>query len=253
VPHSDGQGQTVFLADPQPWNDTVNGDDLLLQLEALFNAHLTMPHGASETAALWVVFSHAHDAFQVSPLLAVTSPEKNCGKSTLLALLSAVVRKPLPLSSITSASLFRVVEMFSPTLLIDEGDTFLSDDEHLRGILNSGWLRSQAKVIRTVGENHEPCLFSTWGPKAIAMIGSLPGTLADRSVEVRMSRQTPDEQSGKRKLRMDRLGGLEHFRRKAARWVQDNLEALRKADPEVPEGSQIGWPITGDRSSQLPI
>jgi hypothetical protein len=202
----------------------------------LFRTHLTMPTGAAETIALWVVFSHAHDAFQVSPLLAVTSPEKNCGKSTLLALLSAVVRKPLPLSSITSASLFRAVEMFSPTLLIDEGDTFLSDDEGLRGIINSGWLRSQAKVIRNVGDDHQPRLFSTWGPKAIAMIGRLPGTLADRSVEVRMSRQTPDEESGKKKLRMDRLGALEEFRSKVCRWVQDNLESLREADPKVPAG-----------------
>jgi hypothetical protein len=236
APGSDGPGQTVFLADPEPWKDIVNGGSLLQELEVLFSAHLTISPGASETVALWVVFSHAHDAFQISPLLGITSPEKNCGKSTLLALLSGVVPKPLPLSNITIAPLFRAIEKFRPTLLIDEADTFLSDDEGLRGILNSGWLRSQAQVIRTVGDDHEPRFFSTWAPKAIAMIGNLPSTLADRSVAVRMCRQTAEEESTKRKLRADRLGELGHLRRKTRRWVQDNIEALREADPSVPEG-----------------
>jgi putative DNA primase/helicase len=236
TPGSDGPGQTVFLADAEPWKDVVNGDSLLRELEGLFSAYLTMSPGAAETAALWVVFSHAHDAFQISPLLGITSPEKNCGKSTLLTLLSGVVPKPLPLSNITIAPLFRVIEKFRPTLLIDEADTFLSDDEGLRGILNSGWLRSQAQVIRTVGDDHEPRLFSTWAPKAIAMIGNLPGTLADRSVAVRMCRQSLEEERTKRKLRADRLGDLEHLRRKAHRWVQDHIRDLREADPRVPEG-----------------
>lgn len=236
TPDASGSGQTVLLADPEPWSDVVNGGDLLQELEGLFRAHLTMSPGASETIALWVVFSHAHDAFQISPLLGITSPEKNCGKSTLLTLLSGVVPKPLPVSNITIAPLFRAVEKFRPTLLVDEADTFISDDEGLRGILNSGWLRSQAQVIRTVGDDHEPRLFSTWAPKAIAMIGNLPGTLADRSVAVRMCRQTLEEESTKRKLRADRLGDLEHLRRKARRWVQDHIEELRNADPSVPEG-----------------
>jgi hypothetical protein len=236
TPGTDGPGQTVFLADPEPWKDIVNGHSLLLELEGLFSAYLTMSSGASETVALWVVFSHAHDAFQISPLLGITSPEKNCGKSTLLTLLSGVVPKPLALSNITIAPLFRAVEKFRPTLLIDEADTFLSDDEGLRGILNSGWLRSQAQVIRTVGDDHEPRLFSTWAPKAIAMIGNLPGTLADRSVAVRMCRQSLEEESTKRKLRADRLGDLEHLCRKAHRWAQDHIRDLREADPSVPEG-----------------
>ena len=233
----DGQGQTVFLSDPQPWESEVSGDALLRELEGLFLAYLTMPKGAAETFALWTAFSYAHDAFQISPLLAITSPEKGCGKSTVLTLLSALVRKPLSSSNITSSALFRAVERFSPTLLIDEADTFTSEDEQLRGVINSGWWRSQAQVIRNVGDDHEPRLFSTWGPKAIATIGNLPGTWADRSVEVRMCRQTPEEERAKRKLRTDRLmSELEHLRRRTWRWVRDNLEVLRRSDPEVPEG-----------------
>ena len=65
----------------------------------------------------------------IAPILALTSPEKRCGKSTVLALLKSLVLRRLPCSNITSASLFRAVEAWAPTLLIDEADTFLRDNE----------------------------------------------------------------------------------------------------------------------------
>ena len=75
--------------------------------------------------------------------------------------------RPLAASSITPASLFRVVELVRPTLLIDEADTFATDNDELRGIINSGHSRDSAHVIRTVGDDHEPRSFSTWCPKLL--------------------------------------------------------------------------------------
>jgi hypothetical protein len=69
-----------------------------------------------------------------------------------------------------------LVEIQHPTLLIDEADTFLSENEELRGILNSGHRRG-GSVIRTVGEDFEPRAFSTYSACAIALIGKLPATL----------------------------------------------------------------------------
>jgi hypothetical protein len=92
-----------------------------------------------------------------------------------LTVLGALVPKPLPASNITPAALFRAVEHFSPTLLVDEADTFLyGEREELRGVLNSGHTRALAYVVRTVGDEHEPRKFSTWAPKALALIGKLP-------------------------------------------------------------------------------
>lgn len=48
----------------------------------------------------------------------------------------------------------------------------------VRGILNSGYTRDAAFVVRTVGDDNEPCRFSTWAAKAVALIGRLPDTLA---------------------------------------------------------------------------
>jgi hypothetical protein len=64
--------------------------------------------------------------------------------------------------------------------LIDEADTFLKENDELRGILNTGHRRG-GQVTRTIGDDHEPRQFSTWAPVAIAMIGRLPDTLEDRA------------------------------------------------------------------------
>ena len=70
-------------------------------------------------------------------------------------------------------------------------------------ILNSVHHRANAFVIRCEGENHEPRQFSTWGAKAVALIGRLPDTLEDRSIEIRMRRKSSREQV--QRLRVDRL------------------------------------------------
>jgi hypothetical protein len=96
-------------------------------------------------------------------------------------------------SNITAASLFRTIEQFGPTLSLDEADTFLGENDELRGVINSGHRRSTAFVIRTVGDEHEARLFSTWCAKVIAAIGKLQGTLEDRSILVSMRRRAPGE------------------------------------------------------------
>ena len=43
---------------------------------------------------------------------------------------------------------FRVIQETRPTLLIDEADTFLQGNDELRGILNAGYTRDTAFVVR---------------------------------------------------------------------------------------------------------
>lgn len=225
-------GRALCLDDPEPWPGSVDGADLLTSLAVLFQRHVVLPDGGSEALALWVLHTYAHDAATVSPLLALTSPVKRCGKTTTLLLLTALVRRPLPTSNITPAALFRAVERFDPTLLIDEADSFLAERDELRGILNSGHTRATAFVIRTAGEDHEPRTFSTWTPKAVALIGRLPSTLEDRAVAIAMRRKAPGETV--ERLRVDRLEGAEELRRRCARWAADQLETLQAADSQVP-------------------
>ena len=227
----DKSGGALF-PEIEPWPDSVAGGELLDALIEHFRRFAVLPDEAAPILALWVLHAHAHDAASVSPILAVLSPEKRCGKTTVLTLVQALTPRALPTSNITSAALFRAVEEWGPTLLIDEADTFLRNNEELRGVLNSGHNRFTAYVVRTVGDDHTPAHFRTWAPKAIALIGLLPDTLADRAVTVALRRKRPDEQV--ERLRLDRMNEFESLRRQAARWAEDNLEALRVADPNVP-------------------
>jgi Protein of unknown function (DUF3631) len=231
-----GSGRPLDFAEPEPWPEPVDGGALLAELAATFTRFVALPRFADVAAALWTVHAHALEAAAASPLLALSSPEKRCGKTTALSLLARLVPRALLSSNISPAALFRIVERYQPTLLVDEADSFLRDNEELRGILNSGHVRDAAYVVRTVGDEHEPRRFSTWAAKALALIGRLPDTLADRSVVVPMRRRAPSEPV--ERLRLDRPGAFEPLRRRAARWAADHLVELRAADPEVP--AEIG-------------
>jgi putative DNA primase/helicase len=227
-----GQGQPLKLIEPEPWPEPVEGAALLDALVAAFERHLALPAQAADALALWVPHAHALDVAGTNPRLAITSPQKRCGKSTLIGMLSKLVSRALLASNITPAAVFRAIEAYRPCLLLDEADTFLGDNAELRGVLNSGHTRTSAFVIRSVGEDHEPRQFGTWCPMAIAAIGKLSATLMDRSIVIPMRRRRRDEPVAR--LRLDRTPDLDRLARMVARWVADHRAALGTADPEAP-------------------
>jgi putative DNA primase/helicase len=227
-----GQGRPLELPEIKPWRGAINGSELLDEIVACLRDYLVLPSGSAEIIALWVLHTHVFDCFTITPRLAITSPEKGCGKTTLLDVIHQLAARSLSTSSATTSAVFRIVEMKAPTLLIDEADTFLKDNDELRGVLNTGHRRG-GQVTRTVGEDFEPRQFTTWSPAAIAMIGRLPDTLDDRAITIRLRRRKPIERV--RAFRSDRAGELRVLAQKAARWALDNRQTLTAADPETGE------------------
>ena len=227
------QGRPVEFPDPEPWPTSVSGALLLNELITAIRSYVVMPDHAMDAVALWIIHTYLIDFFEITPRLAITSPEKRCGKTTLRDVLSHLVYRPLPTENATAPAIFRIVESVRPTLLIDEFDTFLGDREDLRGILNSGH-RPRRSTIRTEGEKLETRVFSTHAAVAIAMIGKLPGTLADRSVHVAMRRRKATEKV--ESFRSDRVSHLDQLARRVTRWTIDNATRLENADPRMPEG-----------------
>jgi putative DNA primase/helicase len=165
----------------------------------------------------------------------VISPTKRSGKSTLLQCFGAIVAKPVVAASISAAALFRIVEKYKPTLLLDEADTFLNDKnrDELRGVINSGHTRNTAFAIRC-DDKFEPQQYSTFCPKVIAMIGHPKDTTMDRCIPLEMKRAEPGTQL--EYLRADRLAQAgAAISAKALRFAVDNKKALAGADPQIPD------------------
>jgi len=215
---------------PAPWETSVNGAELLDDIINTLNRFIVFPENAPQAIALWILFTYIYDVMRICPILLITSPEKRCGKTNTMSLLIKLANKAIPASNISQSALFRTTEKYKPTLLVDEADTFLKNNEDLQGILNSGHTKDMAYVVRNVGDDHEPKLFSTWSPKAIAAIGKIKDTLLDRSIIVSMRRKKPIEKVG----RLRDFDGTE-IKRKCIRWAQDNIESLKKHIPDIPD------------------
>src|SRR6267142_4847683 len=279
----------ALMTTVQPWGEPVDGKSLLDEIERVMKGHVVLPKWGAETLALWCVHTYAFELRDVGTYIGIESPEKRCGKSTLLGVLRRLVNRPVMATNISSPAFFRVIEETQPTLLIDEADTFLAGNDELRGMLNAGYSRETAYVIRVSGvegggkkhmgnaecgvrsggglkklngsnglnkedqemrnppspgfgasgaeegteqnedEKSRLSSFSCWCPKAMAAIGRLPDTLADRCIVIRMQRKVAGEKCERpRKLETTELN------RKCARFVMDNAEAIASAQPELP-------------------
>jgi putative DNA primase/helicase len=143
--------------------------------------------------------------------------------------------RPATASSISPAILYRSIEPWHhPTLLIDEADSFLKNNEELRGILNSGHTRDSAFVMRCVGDDHIPKRFDTWGAKAIAGIGSLADTLMDRAIVLPLRRKLPHEKTDRLRQRTE-PELFDTLQAKLARFADDCKEQVGSARPPLPE------------------
>ena len=136
---SDGEG--LGLVDPIPWDAPVNGAELIQRIIEELQRYIVMPPHIAEAVALWVIHTYAFEFWRHTPRLAVRAADKGSGKSTMLDVLACVVRRAVKADSISTAVLFRVVDQYHPTMLIDEVDSFLRDNEELRGALNAGHSR----------------------------------------------------------------------------------------------------------------
>jgi putative DNA primase/helicase len=219
----------------EPWDSEVDVAVLLGNIENTFRRYIVLPKGAAEALALWTLHAWTMDAGDISPFMVLVSPTKRCGKTSVLIVLLYLTPRSELASNISASALFRYIEQERPTLLIDEADSFVKDNEEMRGILNSGHTRAAAHVIRNVevsGE-HKPRRFSTWAPKAIATIRALADTLDDRAVVVQLQRK-PKTASVARLRRRD-SDEFAVLRRQAARWAADNFKRLTDPEPNIPE------------------
>jgi putative DNA primase/helicase len=158
----------------------------------------------------------------------------NSGKTTLISVVSFLVPRGLLTTGISEAALFRSIEKWLPTVIADEADVLLVDNDPLRAVINSGWTRG-AGVLRYIGDDSTPHSFPTFCPKIVGMKGrKLPDTTLSRSIIVEMRRKRPGDKA--EHFRSIDDVGLAELRQRALRWANDNGEKLDVAEPDMPPG-----------------
>jgi hypothetical protein len=178
-------------------------DDLAQVLDATLafvTRYVVFPsQEATDAFVLWIGHTHAIDAFESTPRLALQSAEKQSGKTRAQEVAELLVARPLPMVNISVPALFRSIEGDGapPTIIMDEVDTIFGPkapdgSEDLRGLLNAGHRRGR-RILRCVGPSHEVKPFASFAPVMLAGIGDLPDTIEDRSVIIRMRRRAPGE------------------------------------------------------------
>jgi hypothetical protein len=229
---TDKQGKAIEFPTIVPWPEPVNGAVLLDEIDRQFGRYMVMSATDKAVATIWVVHTHIFDKFVVTPRLSVRSPVKGCGKTHFFAVLGHFVARKVMAASITPAVVFRLIERYRPTLLIDEAaKMFLDESGEARRILNSGY-RFDGAVLRNVGDSYEPRMFNVFAPVGFALIGTLPSDLHSRCICINLKKKLRGEKI--EEYRIGRMGHLDELARKIVRWTSDNADAIANANPELP-------------------
>lgn len=226
---------TVLFDDIEPWHEPVNPSQLLTDITSTIKCFIAIDCHQAQIAALWVSASWFIDVVHTAPFALINAPEKACGKTQLLTVLSKLANKPLQSANMSASTLYRVVEAHQPTLFIDEVETFLRDNEELRGILNAGHTRDSAYVMRCVGDDHEVHKFSVWAFKAIAGINAvkLAETITSRAIVFELRKKLATEKVTR--LRYAQTDLFAALQSKLARFRDDYSDRVKYARPHLPD------------------
>ena len=175
-----------------------NQAELLGRIRAFIHRYVDVAPNFEEIASCYVLFTWVYDSFNELPYLRLRG-DAGTGKTRFLLTVGSLCYKPIFASGASTVSpLFRILDAFQGTLLVDEGDFRFSDEKtEIVKILNNGNARG-FPVLRSEavnGKEFSPRAFSVFGPKLVAT----RGYFEDRALESRCL----TENTGGQSLRTD--------------------------------------------------
>ena len=225
APASDVKAPSLTSTDSE-----VDGEALVADLERFITSYVILPPQTSLPLAAWTLATFCYGVFDSFGYLLVVSPTVCCGKTRLLETLSLVVSEPRRIASSSEPALFRIIEEFGPTLMLDEAETLNSRgdrSEYLRSLINAG-NRRDAVVTRCEGKEFKVKEFNVYCPKIIAGIGRFPHTIRDRSIILPMQRRKRSEKVSRFIFREVRPVG-EMLRQRAEAFIERQREQIEGA------------------------
>jgi hypothetical protein len=222
---------------PPPESD---GARLLDDVAAFIERFVALPsEHALVASTLWAAHAHGLDCFESTPRIGYLAPERECGKTRALEIITLLVPNPMHAVNATPPALFRAV-VDHPTILYDEIDTVFGprakENEEIRGLLNAGHRRSGV-AYRCVGEGtkQQVVAFPAYCAVAFAGIGDLPDTIMSRTIVIPMRRRAPYERVEPFRARLHDAAGHQ-LRDRLASWMQSKVKELTEAWPDMPDG-----------------
>jgi hypothetical protein len=214
------QHSTVLF--PSAVEEYGSGYELVAEIRAFIHRYVDLTPLFEEVASYYVLFTWLYDSFNELPYLRALG-DYGSGKTRFLLTVGSVCYRPIFASGASTVSpLFRILDAFKGTLIIDEADLRWSDERaDLVKILNNGNARG-FPVLRTESSptrELNPVAYAVFGPKLVATRGEF----SDRALESRFL----TERMGIRPLRSDVPINLSRSHWEEARTLRNKLLRFR--------------------------
>lgn len=227
---TDARGNRVIGKSGSKKGGTGRGG-LLEELESFVHTFIVLDPVKVFAIVAWVIAARLIMEFDRFPHLAIYSPQKRCGKTTLLLILEQIVPRPYNTANISPAAIYRLVDKERPTLIIDEAQSLSESRKNTESsavcgeLLNASTSRGAFSVRCGGRDGSEIVKYSLYSPKIIASIGQVNNVLADRSLGIRMERKRDDQQVKRVLYReIDQQG--QALAEKIEAWCEENRERV---------------------------
>jgi putative DNA primase/helicase len=215
----------------EPWPEPVDTAALLDGISKKIRKHTAMLSEQAISVSLWVAYDWIHHLTTHSTFLVPMSEDESSGKTTLMSLLGYMVKKPFSTVEPTGPTIYRTIDAYQPTFIVDEAGNLFARKSDVWAIINASWTRGYR--ITRGGYDFDP-----YCPKIIGAKGrsktKLPIDFLSRCLVIVLFPAKPGEIP--EKFRNCDDDELVELRRKAARWANDNAETVAKTKPTFPPG-----------------
>jgi hypothetical protein len=188
-----------FAANYEPWAEQVDAEELFNEILVRIGKEVTIESDQLWVCGLWVMFTWVHPQMDFSPSLYVTGPTMECGKTTLLSAIAKMVRRPAKTANVSAAAIYRLSELYHPSLLMDEAQDQLNDRDFWL-VIKSGHTPGEY-AIRCNPNTNEPEAFDVFCPKLLAGIGRANAQIMSRSIIIEMERKDGERDRQRKGIR----------------------------------------------------
>lgn len=185
------ESKKIFGLTDIKYEGDVDAPALLNEIEKFILDRMVLPPDASIIITLWILQTYFMDWIYTFGYLGINSPEKQCGKSLILKLLRAFVKNGYQTTQISAPTLYRFIEEYKVTLLIDEFDS-LKSDKDMANALNAGYERGNSALKTNMDKGGAIEKYDPFCAKVLCGINltdKIPDSTISRTIIINLKRK----------------------------------------------------------------